>query len=93
MNEKVIDMSMLSDESAARIANGWKLFNENTKIPRYFGYVDKTELKAMNRAFNYVDTRSWVSGAIIGAGLVLGYGYHQLRKKKAKEKNVEKEES
>ena len=93
MNEKVIDMSMLSDWEAASIADGWRKFNENTKIPRYFGYVDKTDLKAMNKAFKYVDTKSWVSGVVVGAGLVLGYGYYKLRKKKTKEENVPKEES
>lgn len=90
MNERILDMSALSQADYERIKTGWEQFNKND-CARYFGYVDKKDLKKLCRVFNYVDTRSWVSGllfvpAVIG-GAYVGYKISEFVDNRRKENN------
>lgn len=77
MNEKILDLSALSQADYERVLAGWEDFNKNTKVARYFGYVDKKNLKHVCKFMNYVDARSWIGGllfvpAVVG-GAYVGY--------------------
>lgn len=85
MNEKILDMSVLSQADYEKIKTGWEKFNNNN-CARYFGYIDKKDLKNLCRTFNYVDTRSWVAGllfvpVVIGSAYV-GHKIHKFNKNK-----------
>ena len=83
---KTLDLTGMSDYEIATIKQGYKYFM-NGKDIRYFGAIlNKKDLKRVNRTFNYVDTRSWISGAIIGAAAVGFYEvYKRAKKNKVKE--------
>lgn len=88
---KMLDCSKLNTTEVEAIKRGLKKFvDENTHKARYFGYVDKADLKVMNRVFHYTDTRSFLKGSAITAG-VLWVG--SKIKKKLKENKPEQEES
>lgn len=57
--ERIVD-----DEIAM---SAYKHFLESTARKRYFGYVDKDELKRLCKEFNYTDTRSFIKGGIAAA--------------------------
>ena len=73
MSEKILDMSALSQADYDRIKTGWEQFNNND-CARYFGYIDKKDLKKLCRMFNYVDTYSWIGGLLF-VPVVLGGAY------------------
>ena len=83
---KTLDLTGMSDYEIATIKQGYKHFM-NGKDIRYFGAIlNKKDLKRVNRTFNYVDTRSWISGAIVGAAAVSFYEvYKRAKKNKVKE--------
>ena len=86
---RFLDMSQLSAEDFTKIQSGYNDFL-NKRCNSYFGYVNKDTLKTLNRLFNYVDTRSWVSGAIIGSLSVAGYMYVKNKNKEQNEKQSNK---
>ena len=78
---KTLDLTGMSDYEIATIKQGYKYFM-NGKDIRYFGAIlNKKDLKRVNRTFNYVDTRSWISGAIVGAAAVSFYEVYKRAKK------------
>ena len=82
---KTLELTGVTDYEAVVIKQGYEKFI-NGKGCRYFGGIlNKRELRDINRAFNYVDIHSWVSGAIIGAAAV---GLYEVYKR-SKNKNVE----
>ena len=57
---KTLDLTGMSDYEIATIKQGYEHFM-NGKDFRYFGAIlNKKDLKRVNRAFNYTDTRSWI---------------------------------
>ena len=80
MNEKILDMSVLSQLDYEKVKSGWDKFNTNT-CARYFGYIDKKDMKNLCRTMNYVDGRSFVSGMLF-IPVVLGCAYvgHKIHK-------------
>lgn len=85
MEGRFLDMSQLSAEEFTKIQSGYNDFI-NKRCDKYFGYVDKDTLKTLNRLFNYVDTRSWVAGAIVGGLSVACYMYIKNKNKQQNEK-------
>lgn len=79
MNEKVIDLTAIDEAAAERIMKGWKAMETNTHCARYFGYVDKEQLKVLIKKFGYFDTKAFIGGGLVGAGLVLAYGFYKMR--------------
>ena len=92
MSEKILDLSALSQADYELVKTGWESFNNNTKVARYFGYVDKKELKKMCRFMNYVDTRSWIGGLLfvptVLGGAYVGYKISEFIENKRNENNV-----
>ena len=87
---KTLDLTGMSDYEIATIKQGYEYFI-NGKDFRYFGAIlNKKDLKRVNRAFNYTDTRSWISGAIVGAAAV---GFYEVYKRSKKKKAEVKEEN
>ena len=87
MNEKVIDLSMIPEDKAELVLSGWKKFNENTSCARYFGYVDKHELKKLVGKFHYFDGRAFIGGGLVATGIILGWGFYQMHVQKKSEEN------
>ena len=86
-SKRFLDCSELSMEQFTKIQNGYNDFLNSTNKARYFGYVDKTELKILNRVFGYVDGRSWMSGLLIGVGTtIFCYNYKKLKENERKRK-------
>ena len=86
---KTLDLTGMSDYEIATIKQGYKYFM-NGKDIRYFGAIlNKKDLKRVNRTFNYVDTRSWINGAIVGAAAV---GFYEVYKRSKKNKDEVKED-
>jgi hypothetical protein len=69
MNEELRDVvaKLAADETSVY---AYKKFLESTDRLRYFGYVDKRNLKVLCRNFNYTDTRSFVKGGITAAVII-----------------------
>lgn len=87
---KTLDLTGMSDYEIATIKHGYERFM-NGKGFRYFGAIlNKKDLKSVNRVFNYTDTRSWISGAIVGAAAV---GFYEVYKRSKKNKAEVKEEN
>lgn len=84
---KTLDLTGMSDYEIATIKQAYKNY-VNGKDFRYFGAIlNKKDLKYINRAFDYTDTRSWINGAIVGAAAVGLYeAYKRTKKKKAEVK-------
>lgn len=54
VHERVLDLSTLSEEDYLKILKGWNDFaNPSNSRVRYFGYVDKTEIKKLAKVFGY----------------------------------------
>ena len=90
MNERILDLSTLSQMDYEKIKVGYEKFNNNTCV-RYFGYIDKKDMKNLCRAMNYVDARSWISGllfvpAVLGSACV-GHKIAKFIEDKRKENN------
>ena len=69
MNEelkKVADM-LAAD---ATTAQAYKKFLESSAKVKYFGYVDKKNLKDICRYFNYTDKKSFAKGGITAAVII-----------------------
>ena len=60
MNEKILDLSTLPDSAVIAIKEGFKMFTENTDRQRYFGYVDKRDLRDMCKRYEYTDVASFM---------------------------------
>lgn len=89
MDEKVLDLTMLSDVDADRIKSGFYQFQN--KSVGYFGAVlSKKEVEALNRLFGYVDKRSWIAGALFGIGSTYLYLKCKEHKKSTNETKEEK---
>lgn len=71
-----LDLTKLPEGEFEPIMRGFKKFcDKDNDVTKYFGYVDKTDLKVLNRAFKYTDGLSFAKGAVAGlgiAGLVTG---------------------
>lgn len=76
MKERFLDMSVLSLEEFNKIKGGYDLFISNTKKLRYFGYVDKKSLKHLNKAFGYVNPKTFLQGCAFGAGAIIVCGLY-----------------
>lgn len=64
---KTISTMLANDEISVK---AYETFLTATDRLRYFGYVDKHELKRLCRAFNYTDTRSFIKGGIAAAAII-----------------------
>lgn len=64
----------------------YETFLTATDRLRYFGYVDKKELKDLCRKFNYTDSRSFIKGGITVAAII---GLISLCRKAKESKLVE----
>lgn len=91
---KMLDCSKLNTTEVEAVRRGLTKFMESTKA-RYFGYVDKRELKNLNRLFNYTDKRSFLKGSAItvGAFWVGSKIKKKFKENKAEECSEETEES
>ena len=69
MNEELRKTTerLLEDEIAVQ---AYKYFLESKARKRYFGYVDKRELKRLCKDFNYTDARSFIKGGITAAVII-----------------------
>ena len=88
--KRFLDCSELSMQEFTKVQAGYNDFLNN-RYGKYFGYVDKKILKDLNRAFDYVDGRSWISGALIGGLSVAAYGGDKNQTKEHNEKTSEEE--
>lgn len=78
---------LAADEIAV---NAYKKFLEGGGRLRYYGYVDKRELKSLCRNFNYTDTRSFIKGGIAASVIILAINYiRKINETKSTEENVE----
>lgn len=82
-NMKKLYVSLADD---AHIVSGFTKFVNNTDRLRYFGYVDKRDLKKLCKTFRYTDARSFVKGGIVTAAAI---GLYNLYKKSKETKPVE----
>jgi hypothetical protein len=64
----------------------YETFLTATDRLRYFGYVDKKELKRLCRRFNYTDGRSFIKGGITVAAII---GLINLYRKTKESKHIE----
>ena len=87
MKEQILDFSMAPPEEFINIKRGYDLFLTNTKRERYFGYVDKKELKYICKHFGYVNPKTFLQGCVFGAGALLIYQMYVS----SKEDKLEKE--
>lgn len=88
-NMKNLYVSLAED---AHIVSGFTKFVNNTDRARYFGYVDKKELKQLCRYLKYTDTRSFVKGGIVTAAAIGLYNlYRKSKETKPEEKVIEVE--
>ena len=69
MSDKILDCSKLSEAGFDAIKNGYDKFVKPSSRLRYFGYVDKRDMKDLCRNFRYTDKRSFVKGGVAVAGL------------------------
>ena len=90
MMKRFLDCSELSMQEFTKVQAGYNDFLNN-RCDKYFGYVDKKTLKYLNRAFDYVDGRSWISGTLIGGLSVAAYVWYKNQIKEHNEKTSEEE--
>ena len=90
MMKRFLDCSELSMQEFTKVQAGYNDFLNN-RCDNYFGYVDKKTLKYLNRVFDYVDGRSWISGALIGGLSVAAYVWCKNQTKEHNEKTSEEE--
>lgn len=86
--KKLLDLTVLTEEQFARVKRGWDLHNMSSKLS-YFGQIGKNDLKDINRAFNYLDVRSFKKGvAVTLAGVVVVNAIKKHNKKKNQPEEV-----
>lgn len=85
MDENMKKVSEMLANDAVSV-KAYETFLSATDRLRYFGYVDKRELKKLCKAFNYTDTRSFIKGGIVTAAAI---GLYNLYKKSKETKPVE----
>ena len=91
MDNFTLDLTKIGcDESGMEaIERGFDRFCDvNVRGAKFFGLIEKKDLKDLCRAFNYTDTSSFVKGSfaaagIIGAIVLIDKGVKERRKKKA----------
>lgn len=89
MDEEMKGVSTMLAENEI-LVKAYKTFLDATDRVRYYGYVDKKELKKLCRKFNYTDTRSFVKGGITAAVVIGAIKLYRNRKdKKLAEEKVE----
>ena len=88
-NMKRVSEMLVNDGISVR---AYETFLNATDRMRYFGYVDKKELKKLCRKFNYTDTRSFIKGGITVAALIGLYNLYLKSKETKPEEVVEVEE-
>lgn len=87
---KAISTMLANDEVSV---NAYRTFLTATDRLRYFGYVDKKELKKLCRRFNYTDTRSFIKGGIVTAAIIgIIYAIRKSKETKENEEIIEAEE-
>ena len=91
MNENMKKVSeMLANDAV--IVKAYETFLNAGDRPRYFGYVDKQDLKKLCKAFHYTDTRSFVKGGIAAAAIIGLYNlYRKTKETKPAEEVIEVE--
>lgn len=87
MTDKILDMTLLTDDEFAAVAKGFERFKLNIDGPSYFGQVTKRNLKTLNRAFNYTDGRSFAKGMLFTSCCVVAA--HVLERKLKEKKDSE----
>ena len=85
MDENMKKISEMLANDAVSVKAYETFLNAGDRL-RYFGYVDKRELKKLCKAFHYTDARSFVKGGIATAVLI---GLYNLYKKTKETKPVE----
>ncbi len=91
MDNFTLDLTKMGGDEAGMkaVAQGFELFCDNGKhVDRYFGYVDKTHLKHLCRAFNYTDRRSFVKGGLVTAGVIGAIVFVDKKVKERREKKA-----
>lgn len=91
MDNTTLDLTKIGcDESGMKaIARGFDKFCDvNVRCQKYFGLVEKKDLKDMCRAFNYTDGVSFLKGSLVtvcvaGAIFLVSKEVEERRKKKA----------
>ena len=84
--KQVLDLTNFSEEDFTKIKRGLDLFNTNN-CSRYFGYVDKTELKTLNKSFGVVTLSDVVvGGLVVAGGILVVQGVRKIFKKQTCEK-------
>lgn len=92
--EKILDCSSMSDFQFTSVKQGFDAMVNNVHKHRYFGYVDKVNLKDILRTLHYTDKRSFVKGGLFVTGVIIaGKAAKHLIEKKLAEKEKEEEES
>lgn len=86
MDENMKRVSEMLANDAISVGAYEKFLNATDRL-RYFGYVDKKELKKLCRRFNYTDTRSFIKGGIAAAALIGLYNLY-LKSKETKPEEV-----
>lgn len=79
--KKLLDLSILTEEQFAKVKRGWDAHNLSTKLS-YFGQIDKNSLKEINRAFNYLDMRSFKKGVFVTVAAGMAVNAIKKRNKK-----------
>ena len=95
MSDKILDCSGFNEQEFECVKRGLSSMFSNTNKRRYFGYVDKKELKKLNRLFHYTDKCSFVKGGIVVAGVIWAGSKvkKHIDEHKAVEESVQEEES
>ena len=91
MDNTTLDLTKIGcDESGMKaIARGFDKFCDvNVRGQKYFGYIEKKDLKYLCRGFNYTDGLSFVKGGLVtacvaGAIVLVSKEVKERRKKKA----------
>ena len=79
--KKLLDLSILTEEQFAIVKRGWDIHNTSSKLS-HFGQIDKNSLKEINKAFNYLDMRSFKKGALFTAAAFATVGLIRKNNKK-----------
>lgn len=90
MDNTTLDLTKIGcDESGMKaIARGFDKFCDvNVRGAKYFGFIEKKDLKYLCRAFNYTDGLSFVKGGLVTAGVA---GAIVLVRKEIKERRKKK---
>ena len=91
MDNTTLDLTKIGcDESGMKaIARGFDRFCDvNVRGAKFFGLIEKKDLKDLCRAFNYTDGLSFVKGGLVTAGVagaivLISKEIKERRKKKA----------